>query len=122
MGMLIDRQRHSALRQLFTGGSVTFMGDPTALAVAAVASQRLRHLRVAQPGIVDAHHVAVAAQGLFQQAVDPLPVVLPRQHLAELQMRKALGYHLTESLNTQTMGAEVLASAEHQHFSRPMRH
>lgn len=77
MGMLIDRQRHSALRQLFTGGSVTFMGDPTALAVAAVASQRLRHLRVAQPGIVDAHHVAVAAQGLFQQAVDPLPVVLP---------------------------------------------
>jgi hypothetical protein len=53
------------------------MGHPAALAVAAMASQRLRHLRVAQPGIVDAHHVAVAAQGLFQHAVDSLSVVLP---------------------------------------------
>jgi hypothetical protein len=53
------------------------MGDPAALAVAAVASQRLRHLRIAKPGIIDAHHVAVAAQGLFQQAGDLLPVVLP---------------------------------------------
>ena len=87
-----------------------------------MASQRLRHLRVAQPGIVDAHHVAVAAQGLFQQAVDSLPVVLPRQHLAELQMRKALANHLAKSLNTQAMSAEVLAPAEHQHFSRTVRH
>lgn len=72
-----------------------------------MASQRLRHLRVAQPGIVDAHHVAVAAQGLFQQAVDSLSVVLPRQNLAQQQMRKALANHLAKSLNPQAMSAEV---------------
>ena len=98
------------------------MGDPADVAFAAVAGQRLGNLGIAKPGVIDPNNIPAAAQGLLHQAGDLLPPLLARQHVAELQVGKALAQHLAEPLNAQAMRAVILPAADHQHLAGPRRH